>query len=129
MFVRKTAGFFASVTLELDKTAMQAMTNYKICDEQEKFFRKMKSQFFFNRQCCWSEEGKNGILFILFVVKIFSSQVKRVWECKLGKHFATSLDVVDEMRAIRCIENKGSGITPFVGARLDVSETFGVQVQ
>lgn len=127
---RKTAGFFANVTLALDKTAMQALGDYKIRDEQEKYFRQMKSQLCFDRQRCWSEEGKNGMLFILFVSMILASQVKHVWKNKLEKQFATSMDVLDEMRAIRCIEHKGrkSFITPFVGAQLDICEAFGFEV-
>lgn len=127
---RKAAGFFANVTLALDKSPMQAMADYKIRDEQEKYFRQMKSQLCFDRQRCWSEEGKNGMLFILFVAMILASQVKYIWKTKLEKQFASSLDVLDEMRAIRCIEHKGrkSSITPFVGAQLDICEAFGLEV-
>lgn len=127
---RKTAGFFANVTLALDKSAIQAMEDYKIRDEQEKYFRQMKSQLCFDRQRCWSEEGKNGMLFILFVSMILASQVKHIWKIRLEKQFATSLDVLDEMRPIRCIEHKGrkSSITPFVGAQLDICEAFGFEI-
>lgn len=127
---RKTAGFFANVTLALDKSAIQAMEDYKIRDEQEKYFRQMKSQLCFDRQRCWSEEGKNGMLFILFVSMILASQVKHIWKTRLEKQFATSLDVLDEMRPIRCIEHKGrkSSITPFVGAQLDICEAFGFEI-
>lgn len=127
---RRAAGFFANITLGLDKTPMEAMRDYKIRDEQEKYFHQMKSQLCFDRQRCWSEEGKNGMLFILFVSMILASQVKHVWKTKLEKQFATSLDVLDEMRAIRCIEHKGrkSSITPFVGAQLDICEAFGFDV-
>lgn len=127
---RKAAGFFANVTLALDKSPMQAMADYKVRDEQEKYFRQMKSQLCFDRQRCWSEEGKNGMLFILFVSMILASQLKYVWKTRLEKQFATSLDVLDEMRAIRCIEHKGrkSAITPFVGAQLDICEAFGFEV-
>lgn len=127
---RKTAGFFANVSLALDKSAIQAMEDYKIRDEQEKYFRQMKSQLCFDRQRCWSEEGKNGMLFILFVSMILASQVKHIWKTRLEKQFATSLDVLDEMRPIRCIEHKGrkSSITPFVGAQLDICEAFGFEI-
>lgn len=127
---RKTAGFFANVTLALDKSAIQAMEDYKIRDEQEKYFRQMKSQLCFDRQRCWSEEGKSGMLFILFVSMILASQVKHIWKTRLEKQFATSLDVLDEMRPIRCIEHKGrkSSITPFVGAQLDICEAFGFEI-
>ena len=127
---RKAAGFFANVTLALDKGPMQAMADYKIRDEQEKYFRQMKSQLCFDRQRSWSEEGKNGMLFILFVAMVLASQVKYIWKTKLEKQFASSLDVLDEMRAIRCIEHKGrkSSITPFVGAQLDICEAFGFEV-
>ena len=69
-------------------------------------------------------------LFILFVAMVLASQVKYIWKTKLEKQFASSLDVLDEMRAIRCIEHKGrkSSITPFVGAQLDICEAFGFEV-
>lgn len=49
----------------------------------------MKSQLGFDRQRNWSEEGKTGRLLILH------------------KQFSSTLEVLDEMRSIRCVEHTG----------------------
>lgn len=128
---KKASGFFANVTLGLDKTAMEANEAYGLRDEQEKYYRQMKSQLHFDRQRNWSEEGKQGRLFILFVAMILASQVKHTWATSnLRSLFSSSFDVLDEMRAIRCIEHKGrkSSITPFVGAQVDICDAFGITI-
>ena len=128
---KKASGFFANVTLGLDKSAMEANEAYRLRDEQEKYFRQMKSQLHFDRQRNWSEEGKQGRLFILFVAMIIASQVKHTWATtNLRSLFVSSLDVLDEMRAIRCIEHKGrkSSITPFVGAQVEICDSFVITI-
>ncbi|MCF0186660.1 MAG: transposase, partial [Bacteroidaceae bacterium] len=128
---KKASGFFANVTLGLDKSAMEANEAYGLRDEQEKYFRQMKSQLHSDRQRNWSEDGKRGRMFILFVAMIIASQVKHAWATtSLRRLFASSLDVLDEMRAIRCIEHKGrkSSITPFVGAQVDICDAFGFAI-
>lgn len=84
----------------------------------------MKSTQGCNRQGNWSEEGKTGRSFILFVSMIISSYVKYVWEStSLKKMFGSSLDILDEMRSVRCIEHSGKAkfITQFVRRQLDIA--------
>ena len=91
----------------------------------------MKDQMAADRQRNWSEEGKTGRLFILFVSLILSSYVRHIWKISgLNKLFASSLDVLDEMRPIRLIEhtNRAKVITPFVGAQLDICNEFGFDI-
>ena len=126
-----TAGFFASMTLRLDMTAPEAMDAYQLRDEQEKYYQQMKSEVAADRQRNWSEDGKTGRLFILFVSLIMTSYLRHVWKTTtLKKQFPSSLDILDEMRSIRCIEHKGHAkkITPFVGDQLDICKAFGFEI-
>ena len=128
---KKTSGLFGYITLGLDYTALQALETYGLRDEQEKYFSQMKGQMGFDRQRNWSEEGKTGRLLILFVGLIISSYVRHVWNTtSLKKKFASTLDILDEMRPIRCIEHNGKAkfITPFIGAQLDICEAFGFDI-
>ena len=129
--VKKTSGFFGYITLGLDYTAMQTLDAYGLRDEQEKYFCQMKTQMGFDRQRNWSEEGKTGRLLILFVCLIISSYVRHVWKTTgLKKQFASTQDILDEMRSIRCIEHNGRAkfITPFVGAQKDICKAFGFDI-
>ena len=126
-----TSGFFAITTHKLEMTAMEAFENYKLRDEQEKYFQQMKGQMISDRQRNWSEEGKTGRLFILFVALIVSSYLRHIWKkTELHEHFSSSLEVLDEMRSIRCIEHKNRAkfITPFVGDQIAICKAFGFDV-
>jgi hypothetical protein len=128
---RSLSGFFSIITHGLDFDAMTAFNSYCLRDEQEKYFQQMKTQMATDRQRNWSEEGKTGRLFILFVSLIMSSYVRHVWKStRLNELFSSSLDILDEMRPIRLIENTGEGnvITPFVGKQVDICEAFGFDI-
>jgi hypothetical protein len=128
---RMLAGFFAIMTHGVGYGAMDTYRAYALRDEQEKFFQQMKSQMAADRQRNWSEEGKTGRLFILFVSLILSSWVRHVWKStELYEFFSSSLEILDEMRPIRLIEhtNRAKVITPFVGAQVDICEAFGFDI-
>ena len=128
---RRSSGFFSIITHGVDFGAMKAFDVYRLRDEQEKYFSQMKSQMTSDRQRNWSEEGKTGRLFILFVSLILSSYVRHIWKStKLSELFPTSLDILDEMRPIRMVEHTGRAkmITPFVGAQTDICEAFGFAI-
>ena len=119
------------MTHGVDFDAMAAFRAYRLRDEQEKYFQQMKEQMSADRQRNWSEEGKTGRLFILFVSLILSSYVRHIWKStSLRELFPSSLDVVDEMRPIRLIEhtNRAKVITPFVGAQVNICEAFGFEM-
>ena len=125
---RRLSGFFAIMTHGLDFSAMEAFRTYGLRDEQEKYFQQMKTQMVADRQRNWSEEGKTGRLFILFVSLILSSWVRHIWNStRLYDMFSSSLEILDEMRPIRLIEhtNRAKLITPFVGKQVDICEEFG----
>ena len=122
-----TSGFYANITHAVDYSAMKASESYALRDEQEKYFEQMKGPLGNDRQRCWSEDGKNGRLFIYFVALIMASYVKHIWKSTgLRKQFDSFSEVLDEMRPIRCIEHKGHGklITPFVGKQVDICKAF-----
>jgi hypothetical protein len=125
------SGFFSIITHGLEFDAMKALRAYQLRDEQEKYFQRMKDQMVADRQRNWSEEGKTGRLFILFVSLVLSSYVRHIWKStKLYDLFYSSLDVVDDMRPIRLIEhtNRAKVITPFVGTQVDICEAFGFEI-
>ena len=125
---RRLSGFVALVTLGLDWTPGETIRHYMLRDEQEKYFEQMKDQMGADRQRNWSEEGKTGRLFVLFVSLILGSYVRHVWKTTaLGKMFSSSLEILDEMRPIRCIEHPGRArvITPFLKRQLEICEAFG----
>ena len=75
--------------------------------------------------------GKTGRHLILFVSLIISSYVRHIWKTTvLKKQFASTQDILDEMRSIRCIEHNGRAkfITPFVGAQKDICKAFGFDI-
>lgn len=126
-----SSGFYANVTHKMDFTPMQALDAYSLRDEQEKYFEQQKGPLGCDRQRNWSEDGKNGRLFIMFVALIMSSYLKYIWKSTaLKKSFCSSLEILDEMRSIRIVEHKGKAkhITPFVGRQLEVCEAFGFPV-
>jgi hypothetical protein len=128
---RRLSGFFAIMTHGVDFSAMEAFRTYGLRDEQEKYFQQMKSQMVADRQRNWSEEGKTGRLFILFVSLILSSWVRHIWKStELYDLFSSSLEILDEMRSIRLIEhtNRAKIITPFVGAQVDICMAFGFEI-
>jgi transposase len=128
---RNFSGFFSIMTHGVDFDAMKTFRTYRLRDEQEKYFQQMKDQMASHRQRNWSEDGKTGRLFILFVSLVLSSYVRHVWKStRLHDVFSSSLDVVDEMRSIRCIEhtNRAKALTPFVGAQADICEAFDFKI-
>jgi len=111
-------------------SAMEVLATYNLRDEQEKYFQQMKSQMVSDRQRTWSEEGKTGRLFILFVSLILASQVRHTWKSSLTELFSTSLEVLDEMKPIRYIEHSGRAkhITAFVGKQREICKAFGFDI-
>ncbi len=128
---KRLSGFSAILTHKLEFSAMETFCTYRLRDEQEKYFQQMKSQMVCDKQRNWSEEGKNGRLFILFVGLILSSYLRHVWKTTaLKDQFSSSLEVLDEMRPIRCIEHTGKAkhITPFVGAQVEICNAYGFPI-
>ena len=129
--VRLASGFSACVTHALDYTAAKASESYALRDEQEKDFGLQKGPLGSDRQRCWSEDGKNGRLFVLFVAMILGSYVRHIRKTTgLKKMFCSYSEILDEMRPVRCIEHKGHArrITPFVGKQLEICHVFGFAV-
>ena len=128
----QTAGFFASKTVGVDFTPLEAMDNYGMRDEQEKCFGLQKGPLGQDRLRTWSEAAKHGRMFICFVGLILASYVRSVHKQNeyLRTKFASIEDILAEMRSIRCIEHEGrlKFITPFVGAQVDICKAFGFDI-
>lgn len=125
-----TAGFFANTTHKLDFDSMTANHHYKLRDEQEKYFTAMKTRLGENRQRVWSEEGKTGRSFVLFVTLIISCYFDYIHRTKLKDKFATPNKVLACMRPIRYIEHQNTKayITPFIGKQIDICKAFGIEI-
>ncbi|MDY0288968.1 MAG: transposase [Sphaerochaeta sp.] len=125
------SGYFAIVTFKVAGDAQAILRLYKLRDEQEKYFNQMKTQMLSDRNRTWSEEGYEGRQLIAFVGLILSSYTKHIWKSTgLCEKVTTTLEILDEMRSIRCIEHnhKAKFITPFVGNQLVICEAFGFAV-
>ena len=127
---KREAGFFANTTLQIDADPMAAQQHYRLRDEQEKYFRMMKGLMGADRQRNWSESGKTGQLFILFVAQILGCYLGNIRKTKLNEDFDSIADVLGEMRPIRYIEhpNTKGFITPFIGRQVDICEAFGFDI-
>lgn len=124
---KREAGFFANTTLKIDADPMLAQQHYKLRDEQEKYFSMMKGMMGAGRQRNWSESGKTGRLFILFVAQIIGCYLSNIRKTRLQDDFDSTLDVLGEMRPIRYIEhpNTKGFITPFIGRQIAICDAFG----
>ena len=127
---KREAGFFANTTLKIDADPMTTQHHYKLRDEQEKYFSMMKGIMGADRQRNWSESGKTGRLFILFVAQILGCYLSNIRKTKLEEDFDSIYDVLGEMRPIRYIEhpNTKGFITPFIGRQIEICEAFDFDV-
>ena len=127
---RKTSGFFANTTYLVDFDAMQVQHHYRLRDEQEKYFAMMKGVMGADRQRNWSEAGKTGRLFILFVAQVLGSYLSYIRSTKLKDQYDSILDILNEMRPIRYVAhgNTQPYITPFVGDQIKICEAFSFAI-
>lgn len=128
---QRLAGFFAILSHKFDWDASRVKAEYGTRDEQEKYYGQMKSMARNNRQRNWSEDGKAGSQFILFVGLTLSSYLRHKWKSTtLKKMFSSTLEILDEMRPIRYIQHRGHHprMTPFVGKQRDICEILGLEI-
>ena len=63
--------------------------------------------------------------------QVIGCYMRHIWKSTdLHKRFSSSLEVLDEMRSVRCIEHthRARFITPFVGDQLAICNAFGFDV-
>jgi len=126
----KRSGYFANITNLLDFSPMEANIHYLLRDEQEKYFWNMKGPLQHDRHHSWSEDGKSGRDFIIFVAEVILCQIQYIYRTKLTKVCSSTIELLNTMRSIRYIEHPNSTpvITPFVGKQLIIAEAFGMNV-
>ncbi|MFA6681411.1 MAG: hypothetical protein WCS35_05220 [Sphaerochaeta sp.] len=91
----------------------------------------MKTHLAARRTPAWSEEGHEGRLLVLSVALTFRSYLRQIYKnTGLRDRVSSSLEILDEMRSIRCIEHtkKAQKITPFIGKQLDICKAIGFDV-
>ncbi|MBR1708367.1 MAG: hypothetical protein IJ719_06015 [Clostridia bacterium] len=130
---KKTAGFRAIITLGQDLDAVQAMLHYGIRDEQEKDHEAWKTQLSCDRERNSSEKAALGASFIQFVGRIMYDMLRYKWKSSIPmrKAFRSTLQLLDEMRKIKCYEFPNQSklmITPFVGNQLTACELLHLPV-
>lgn len=127
---KNIAGFFSSVSFNVEGDAREHLELYALRDEQEKYFEEMKDQLGFNMQRNWSEDGKIGRLFILFIGLILRNELRYVWSEKLRNDYPSSIDVLHEMLPIRYIEypDGSSSVTGFTTPQMDISMAFSLPI-
>ena len=127
---RQAAGFFANYTLMLDIDPQTAHEHYKLRDEQEKYFDMMKGTCESDRQRNWSEPGKEGSRFVLFLAQILGGYISHYRKEKLDDKFPSIAHIFEEMKSIRCIEHphKEPFITPFIGSQIKICEAMEISI-
>ena len=122
-------GFFSSLMYRMDLTPSQALETYKERDEHEKNFDQMKNQMHFRIQRCSTEDGKNGMSFILFVGLIPISKLRHVWRESMSDDYSSTLDMLDEMEPIRFSEytNGSTHMTGFTMKQVTISRACNVE--
>ena len=124
-------GFFSSLMyLQGAKTAMEAYHEYKLRDEQEKYFFTMKDIMAGDTTISYSEEARKGRDFVLFVGLIAMSWIRYKWAATdMRRMFRSSEDILDAMRPIRyCTYSDGSDhITTFTAQQISICDYLEVQ--
>jgi hypothetical protein len=127
----RRSGFIAILSHKIAGDSKQVWDWYHLRDEQEKLFSQLKTQMVSRRVRCFSEESHEGRLLVLFTALTLSAHIRQVWKSTmLHEKCTTSLEILDEMRSIRCIEHTGRAkkITPFVGRQVDICDAFGFAI-
>lgn len=124
------AGFFSSISYKIDGGVFDHYEYYLLRDEQEKYFESMKDQLGFNMQRNWSEGGKTGRLFILFIGLIIQSEIRSVWKNKLKDDYPSSIDVLHEMVPVRYVEYEDGSthITGFTTPQVKICRAMDIPI-
>ena len=123
-------GFFSSLMYNTDITPYEALQRYKARDEHEKNFDQMKNQMNFRVQRCSTEDGKNGMSFIMFVGLIPISRLRQVWrDTTMRDDYYSTLDMLDEMEPIRLSEYTDGSVhmTSFTTKQVLISRACGIE--
>ena len=124
------AGFFSSLQWNIKNSAEQSLHDYRLRDEQEKYFYGLKDVFGSDMQDVWTEGTRLGRDFIYFVGLIAYSWVKYVWRTttSLKKAYRSTELLIDAMAPIRYAEypNGSNHMTGFNGTQIDICIAFNI---
>lgn len=110
---RRTAGFFANVTVGLDIDSMQAMGIYSMKYDQEKLLQQVRGLMDFEKRFDSSKDVKSGLMLILFLDLVLGSYVRRIWYgSDLRQKYRSPMDVIDQMHPIFCRQADDGGCIP-----------------
>ena len=128
-----SAGFTSLISLGLDLTPDEAMDMYGLRPEQEADFEQWKTILPCDRERNSNELAKQGASFIQFVSRIISCYLRFQWRSSvnLRKYFKSTLDMMDAMKQIRCLEYPDQHMmkmTPFIGRQLTLCQELDLQV-
>lgn len=131
---RRTAGFFASISYGVEWDALQAHRSYKLRDEQEKYFARMKGQLDGHCQRAWTESSRSGRELLLFAAGRISSWLNHIRSTALaelpgGRGLRSVSEMLDEMRCVRLIRHAGDEpfLTPLVGRQHAICKALGLR--
>ena len=123
-------GFFSSIMyMQGEKTAIEAYHDYKLRDEQEKYFYSMKDLADGDTAMSYTEEGRRGRDFVSFIGLIALSWVRYRWATtELRRLFRSAEDVLDAMRPIRySVYSDGTEhITTFTTEQISICDYLDV---
>lgn len=124
------AGFFSSIQWNIQNSAEQSLHDYRLRDEQEKYFYGLKDVLGSDMQDVWTEGTRIGRDFIYFVGLIVYSWVKFVWRTtsSLKKDYRSTELLIDAMAPIRYAEYPNGVIhmTSFNGKQINICIAFNI---
>ena len=124
------AGFFSSLQWGIANSAVQSLHDYRLRDEQEKYFYGLKDVVGSDMQDVWTEGSRLGRDFIYFVGLIVYSWVKYIWSTTpdLKKAYRSTALLIDAMAPIRYAEyqNGVTHMTSFNSKQIAICVAFNI---
>ena len=124
------AGFFSSLQWDIENSAVQSLHDYRLRDEQEKYFYGLKDVVGSDTQDVWTEGSRLGRDFIYLVGLVVYSHIKYVWHTTpdLKKEYGSTELLVDSMAPIRYAEypNGVTHMTSFNSKQVAICAAFKI---
>ena len=129
---KRSVGFFAVLTYQVDLDPVETLKTYELRQEQENCFEIEKEQMDQDKQDVWTEGSKTGRKFITFVGNTLICYARNMWkkDPELFDTFDSTAAIFDRMRSIRFLSHPAcpTQITPLVGDQVLVAKKFEMTV-